>query len=343
MTSPVTAVVRGFGRASPPGPLPSSPPIPVWRRSPAPSRTRRMRLSEAARTGPAHRAVQPGFAMTNVTEAHRQVFEALTGGPPWRSCLFPCLCDGKPAAIVSVTVYPPENDGGEAEYVISPLFISRMPDMTLTDDDGMSSHPFPRRPTDLVIPRQCRELIRLGALVAISGSGCKDSRGMTILVSRVVPREQLLVVHVPLGEVEWPGAIEHIENTTPSGVPLIPARTASGKSLVECIKERGRFPDSGRVLHGRHEPHALAAQRPQPPRRSGVVRPASESTASRRRTCSASSPRPASRRIGVVRPARSGSVAASASSTRAPTRAGRRSCVPASTGCTSTIVTPRGA
>ena len=69
---------------------------------------------------------------------------------------------------------------------------------------------------------------------------------MTILLSRVVPREQLLFVHAPLGEVEWPGTIEHIEDTIPAGAPLILARTASGKSLLERIAERGRFPDSGR-------------------------------------------------------------------------------------------------
>ena len=65
---------------------------------------------------------------------------------------------------------------------------------------------------------------------------------MTILLARIVPRDQLVVVHAPLGEVEWPGTIEHIENTLPAGVPLIFARTASGKSLLERVEERGKFP-----------------------------------------------------------------------------------------------------
>ena len=110
----------------------------------------------------------------------------------------------------------------------------------------MSGRALHRHSTDIVIPPQCRELIELGALVAISSSGGKDSQAMTILLSQVVPPELLLVVHAPLGEVEWPGTIEHIENTIPSSVPLILARTASGKSLLERIEERGRFPDSGR-------------------------------------------------------------------------------------------------
>ncbi|MCY3730026.1 MAG: phosphoadenosine phosphosulfate reductase family protein [Rhodospirillaceae bacterium] len=85
-------------------------------------------------------------------------------------------------------------------------------------------------------------MIRNGALVAISSSGGKDSQAMTILLSRIVPREQLLIVHAPLGEVEWPGTIEHIEATIPPGVPLILAPIASGKTLLEGIEARGRFP-----------------------------------------------------------------------------------------------------
>ena len=47
------------------------------------------------------------------------------------------FCDGEPAAaIASVTVCPPEDGGGEAEYVISPLFVSVRPYMKLTDHDG---------------------------------------------------------------------------------------------------------------------------------------------------------------------------------------------------------------
>jgi len=100
-----------------------------------------------------------------------------------------------------------------------------------------------RRPAaDLSIPPECGDMIRRGALVAVSHSGGKDSQSMTILLARAVPRDQLVVVHAPLGEVEWPGTIEQIENTMPAGVPLILARVASGKSLLELIEERGMFP-----------------------------------------------------------------------------------------------------
>ena len=100
----------------------------------------------------------------------------------------------------------------------------------------------PSRIADVPVPPRCRELIRAGALVAINTSGGKDSQAMTILLSRIVPRQQLIAVHAPLGEVEWPGTIEHIEATLPAGVPLIFAPVASGKTLLDSIEERGRFP-----------------------------------------------------------------------------------------------------
>ncbi len=96
--------------------------------------------------------------------------------------------------------------------------------------------------TEIRVPSECRELIRAGALVALSHSGGKDSQAMTILLSSIVPRDRLIAVHAPLGEVEWPGTVEHIENTIPPGVPLIMAPVTSGKTLLERIEERGRFP-----------------------------------------------------------------------------------------------------
>ena len=97
---------------------------------------------------------------------------------------------------------------------------------------------------DLPVPPEYRETIRTGALVVINHSGGKDSQAMTILLSRLVPRDQLIVVHAPLGEVEWPGTIEHIENTIPPGVPLIMAPVTSGKSLLEQVEERGMWPSN---------------------------------------------------------------------------------------------------
>ncbi len=94
------------------------------------------------------------------------------------------------------------------------------------------------------VPPKCLEMIRAGALVAVSHSGGKDSQAMTILLSRIAPHDQIVAVHAPLGEVEWPGTIEHTEATLPAGVPLIFAPVASGKTLLERVEERGLWPSN---------------------------------------------------------------------------------------------------
>ena len=85
-------------------------------------------------------------------------------------------------------------------------------------------------PAEIHVPPECREMIRAGALVAISTSGGKDSQAMTILLSRIIPFDQIVAVHAPLGEVEWPGTVEYIEATLPVGVPLIFAPVAASAS-----------------------------------------------------------------------------------------------------------------
>ena len=95
---------------------------------------------------------------------------------------------------------------------------------------------------DIPIPLECGDMIRRGALFALNVSGGKDSQAMSLLVAGVVPHDQIVAVHAPLGEVEWPGTIEHIERTLPDRVPLILAPVTSGKSLLDSIEERGRFP-----------------------------------------------------------------------------------------------------
>ena len=94
--------------------------------------------------------------------------------------------------------------------------------------------------------RAIEQLVRRGALFAVSHSGGKDSQAATILVSRIVPAPQLVFLHAPLGDIEWPGTIDHIEATIPRNVPLIYARIASGKTLLEKVEDRGKWPDPAR-------------------------------------------------------------------------------------------------
>ena len=101
-----------------------------------------------------------------------------------------------------------------------------------------------RRIADIPVPPGCRDMIRAGALVAINHSGGKDSQCMMIRLAQLVPHEQLLVVHAPLGEVEWPGTIEHIRSTIPLEVPFILAPVTSGKTLLDRIEDRRMFPSN---------------------------------------------------------------------------------------------------
>ena len=101
-----------------------------------------------------------------------------------------------------------------------------------------------RRTAEISVPPECRELIRRGAIVALSHSAGKDSQAMTILLSEIVPHDQLVPVHAPLAEVEWSGTIPHIQTTLPEGVPLILAPVASGKTLLERVEGRGMWPSS---------------------------------------------------------------------------------------------------
>ena len=95
---------------------------------------------------------------------------------------------------------------------------------------------------DITLPTACRDMIRRGALLAVNSSGGKDSQCMTILLSKIVPRDQLVIVHAPLGGADWPGTEQHIRATIPAGVPLILAPVASGRTILDAIERRGRFP-----------------------------------------------------------------------------------------------------
>ena len=90
-----------------------------------------------------------------------------------------------------------------------------------------------------MIPAEIQALVERGALFVINHSGGKDSQAMYLHLRDQVPRDQLVLVHADLGEVEWPGAQEHIRATT-RGEPLHVCRSRRG--LLQMIEERGMFP-----------------------------------------------------------------------------------------------------
>lgn len=88
-------------------------------------------------------------------------------------------------------------------------------------------------------PEQIIDLVARGALFVINHSGGKDSQAMYLMLRDLVPAAQRIIVHADLGEVEWPGAVDHIKATT-AGEPLHVCRSRRG--LLQMITERGMFP-----------------------------------------------------------------------------------------------------
>ena len=101
----------------------------------------------------------------------------------------------------------------------------------------MSVHPL--LPFDDSDDRAIAELIERGALFVVNHSGGKDSQAMLLKVRRLVPAHQILVIHAHLPEVEWPGTIEHIENTIDS-LPLVTCEAV--KTFFEMVDRRGMWP-----------------------------------------------------------------------------------------------------
>jgi 3'-phosphoadenosine 5'-phosphosulfate sulfotransferase (PAPS reductase)/FAD synthetase len=94
----------------------------------------------------------------------------------------------------------------------------------------------------LSVPPAIAAEIEASALFAISHSGGKGSQAMTILLRKVVPANQIVVVHASLGRVEWPGTLRHVQRTT-EGLPLILAHART--DLLAMVRRRGRWPTPG--------------------------------------------------------------------------------------------------
>lgn len=80
--------------------------------------------------------------------------------------------------------------------------------------------------------------IREGALVVVNHSGGKDSQATLALLAPLVPREQLVVVHAVLPDVEWPGTREHAERQA-RGLGVAFHGVQAGKTLLEMVQHNG--------------------------------------------------------------------------------------------------------
>jgi len=76
------------------------------------------------------------------------------------------------------------------------------------------------------------------ALYVVNHSGGKDSQAMYLLLSKVIPAHQLVVIHANLPEVEWHGTLEHIQNTIFHELFVVQAK----KTFLGMVENRGMFP-----------------------------------------------------------------------------------------------------
>lgn len=87
---------------------------------------------------------------------------------------------------------------------------------------------------------QIMDLVAKGAIFYVSHSGGKDSQAMYAQMLKVIPHDRIVVVHASLGDVEWPGTIEHIQDTTVHALHVVQA----GKSFFDMVESRGMFPSA---------------------------------------------------------------------------------------------------
>ncbi len=80
------------------------------------------------------------------------------------------------------------------------------------------------------------DLIARGAIFYVSHSGGKDSQAMYFALSRIVPHDQISVVHADLGEVEWEGVQDHIRSTINHPLNVVRA----GKTFFEMVEHRAK-------------------------------------------------------------------------------------------------------
>lgn len=73
----------------------------------------------------------------------------------------------------------------------------------------------------------------------VNHSGGVDSQAMYLYLRRIVPPEQLCVIHADLTEVDWDGVLDHIQATI-YDTPLHVCRAQ--RTLLELVEHRGMFP-----------------------------------------------------------------------------------------------------
>lgn len=91
--------------------------------------------------------------------------------------------------------------------------------------------------------RKIHELRSRGALFVINDSGGKDSQAMKIYLREIlhIPKEQILVIHAHLPEVEWPDTEDHVyKYSRKMGLETVTVQAR--KTFFEMVRHRKMFP-----------------------------------------------------------------------------------------------------
>lgn len=75
-----------------------------------------------------------------------------------------------------------------------------------------------------------------GAVFYVSHSGGKDSQAMYAALTRIIPHDQIVVVHADLGKIEWEGVQQHIRTTIRHELNVVRAN----KTFFEMVEHRAR-------------------------------------------------------------------------------------------------------
>lgn len=83
------------------------------------------------------------------------------------------------------------------------------------------------------------DLIKRNALFVVNHSGGKDSQAMLVEIRKIVPVEQILVVHADLPGVEWEGTFAKVVETS-KGLKVV--RVTAVKTFEDMVLHRGFWP-----------------------------------------------------------------------------------------------------
>jgi 3'-phosphoadenosine 5'-phosphosulfate sulfotransferase (PAPS reductase)/FAD synthetase len=90
------------------------------------------------------------------------------------------------------------------------------------------------------IQTEVQKLIKENALFVCSHSAGKDSQAMYLFLKSIIPAQNLVVIHADLGEVEWAGVQEHIQETIEHEFHVVRA----GKTFFDMVRHRKMFPSA---------------------------------------------------------------------------------------------------